>query len=143
MGTELRKLCEQVPEPDWRPYEERAHEVVCYAEVEFAPGDWSKTVRPLRTLVLRVLKRQGQLFANGSDRLYLGGVTGDEPSDAASLIRWHYQQPGHIEIVHDVALRTQMEVLGAEFTPSADADASCGAPRLSRARRPPSTRSLG
>jgi hypothetical protein len=92
MGPELRKLCEQVPEDQWRLYEERAHEVVGYAEVEFAPGDWGHSAQPLRTIVLRVLKRQGQLFANGGDRLYLGVVTNDEATEAASLIRWHYQK---------------------------------------------------
>lgn len=73
-----------------------------YAEVEFVPGDWAKNARPLRTVVLKIQKRQGELFANGSDKKHLAIVSNDFEMDAARLIRWHYEKAGHIEIVHDV-----------------------------------------
>lgn len=102
MSPELRKLCEQVPDADWQLYEEREHETLCLAEVEFVQGDWPKGAQPLRTIVLRIAKRQGELFANGSDRFYLGVVSNDATTDAPTLLHWHYRKAGHIEIVHDV-----------------------------------------
>ena len=102
MSRELHALCLAVPDADWKAYEEPAHETVCWSEVEFTPGNWGKTARPLRTLVRRVVKRQGELFAHGGDRLYLAIVSNDTATEGAALIRWHYQKAGHIEIVHDV-----------------------------------------
>lgn len=102
MGEQLRKLCEAVPEEGWTLYEERANETVHCSEVEFTAGNWSKQAEPLRTLVLRIQRRQGQLFASGAERLYLAIVSNDRTTDGATLIRWHYQKAGHIEIVHDV-----------------------------------------
>ena len=58
-----------------------------WSEVEYTAGHWSQQAQPLRTQ-----KRQGMLFANGSDRLLLAIVTNDRSSDGASLIRWHYER---------------------------------------------------
>jgi hypothetical protein len=102
MSEALHKKCTAVHDAGWRPYEERANETVTYSEVEFVPGDWSKGARPLRTLVLKIQKRQGELFANGSDKKHLCVVSNDFEMDAAKLIRWHYEKAGHIEVVHDV-----------------------------------------
>ncbi len=102
MGEQLRALCETVPEKDWALYEERSDCTVHWAQVEFAPGNWPKQSTPLRTVVLRLLKRQGQLFASGSDRMHLAIVSNDRATQGAELLRWHYQKAGHIEIVHDV-----------------------------------------
>ena len=102
MSEPLRKLCDAVPEQDWSLYQERTNETVHWSEVEHTAGRWTKQAQPLRTLVLRIQKRQGLLFANGADRLLLAIVTNDRSTDGAALIRWHYQKAGHIEIVHDV-----------------------------------------
>jgi hypothetical protein len=100
MTTQLRRLCEAVK--DWQLYEERANETAYMSEVEFSPGDWPKQAKPLRTLVLKIAKKQGVLFANGSDHKYLGIVSNDFDCEGAELIGWHYQKAGHIEVVHDV-----------------------------------------
>jgi hypothetical protein len=102
MSEQLRKLCEAVPEQDWTLYEERSDITVHWTEVEFTAGRWDRQAAPLRTIVLRLLKRQEQLFPSGSDRLHLAIVTNDRVTDGAALLRWHYQKAGHIEIVHDV-----------------------------------------
>jgi hypothetical protein len=102
MTEQLRTLCEAVPDKDWALYEERTDVTVHWTEVEFTAGRWSKQAAPLRTIVLRLLKRQGQLFPSGADRLHLAIVTNDRATDGAALLRWHYQKAGHIEIVHDV-----------------------------------------
>jgi len=100
MTKELRACCEKVSE--WKTYEERADEVVSWSEVEFFPGNWVKSAQPLRTIVLKIQKRQGEFFANGSDHKYLGIVSNDFAEDGTTLIRWHYKKAGHIEVVHDV-----------------------------------------
>lgn len=86
----------------WTLYEERAEETVWWSEVEFCSGHWNKRAKPLRTLVLKIQKRQGELFASGHDRLHLAVVSNDFEEDGATLLRWHYQKAGHIEVVHDV-----------------------------------------
>jgi hypothetical protein len=69
--------------------------------VEFTPGDWKKDAWPLRYLVLRIRKKQGQLFAQGYDTKYLSVVTNRE-GEVKDLIRWHWEKAGTIEQVHDV-----------------------------------------
>jgi hypothetical protein len=104
MCQELRALCEALPLDRWRPYpcEPRDDETVSWAEVEYTPGKWSKSSEPLRTLVKRIQKRQGLLFANGAEVLFVSVVTNDRATDGTELLRWHYQKAGQIEIAHDV-----------------------------------------
>jgi hypothetical protein len=103
MSEPLHRLCEGVGESGWKRYAERANETVWWSEVEFFPGDWQKMAKPLRTLVMKIHKHQGELFANGADRKYLAVVSNDfAEEDGAKLLHWHYQKAGHIEVVHDV-----------------------------------------
>lgn len=102
MSQPLHKLCDAVGEPNWKVYDKRANETVWWSEVEFFPGDWNKMAQPLRTLVMKIEKCQGELFANGADRKYLAVVSNDFTEDGAKLLHWHYQKAGHIEVVHDV-----------------------------------------
>ncbi|MBU2431927.1 MAG: IS1380 family transposase [Proteobacteria bacterium] len=110
MTQELRKECRKVLEPDapgnpdrprWQMLDDtRADETVEWAEVEFNPGDWPKQAKPLRYLGLRLLRRQGKLYADGAVARYLAVVTNkEEPGD--ELIRWHWKKAGTIEHVHD------------------------------------------
>lgn len=72
------------------------------ADVEFAPGDWNKDAEPLRYVVVRIEKRQGLLFANGSDVKCLSVVSNRRELGAPELLEWHWQKAGTIEHVHDV-----------------------------------------
>ncbi len=45
LTKELRAACANIPDSGWTPIEERVHETVFAAEVEFAPGDWPKNPR--------------------------------------------------------------------------------------------------
>jgi len=113
MTPDLRKVCEQVTL--WKLYENRVDETVEWAEVEFAPGDWPKESNPLRYLALRIRKKQGLLFANGSETKYLAVVSNREESmSGEEIIRWHRKKAGTIELLHDV---TKNE-LGAGVPPS-------------------------
>ena len=102
MTPELRKVCEAVPDKSWQLAEERPHETVQCAEVEFTPGNWSKDAKPLRYLALCIRAKQGELFANGSTTRYLAVVTNRE-GKPVELLRWHWQKAGTIELVHDVS----------------------------------------
>jgi hypothetical protein len=86
MTEPLHALCVAVPEPAWTLVEERPEETVHCSEVECTPGDWRKDAWPLRYLVLRLRKKQGQLFAIGADTKYLAVVT-NRAGAVADLLR--------------------------------------------------------
>jgi hypothetical protein len=102
MTTDLRKVCAAAPEAAWQLFEERPHESVHCTEVEFTPGDWKKDAPPLRYVALRIRKRQGELFASGTDTKYLALVSNRWELAAPALLRWHWQNAGTIELVHDI-----------------------------------------
>jgi len=103
-------VCAAAPEPSWQLYEERATETVMCADVEFTPGEWAKDAEPLRYVVLRIRKRQGQLFASGYETKYLAVVSNRRDLTPVELVRWHWQKAGTIELVHDV---TKNEIAAA------------------------------
>ena len=56
--------------------------------------------QPLRYLALRLLKAQGVLFADGSDRHH-HAVVSNLDWDPARLLIWHREKAGTIEHAHD------------------------------------------
>jgi len=126
MTAELRKVCAGVAEESWQLVEERVHETVHCAEVEFTPGSWSKQAEPLRYLAVRFTARQGELFGDDQRIKYLAVVTNREDA-VIDLLRWHWQKAGTIEHVHDV---TKNE-LGARVLPCGRFGANAAWYRLS------------
>jgi hypothetical protein len=55
----------------------------------------------LRHLAIRVLRKQGSHFADGSDRKHFCIVT-NRGGNGLDLIRWHRKKAGSIEHVHKV-----------------------------------------
>ncbi len=127
MTAPLHKVCAAVPARAWALVEERPDETVHCAEVEFFPGDWPKMAQPLRYVALRIRKRQGQLFANGTDTKYLAIVSNRWEVPAAELLHWHWEKAGTIELVHDI---TKNE-LGAAVPPCGRFGANAAWYRLS------------
>jgi hypothetical protein len=113
MTAPLHAVCAAVQERAWGLVEERPDETVHCAEVEFFPGDWPKLAQPLRYVALRLRKKQGQLFAHGTDTKYLAIVSSRWDLSVPALLRWHWQKAGTIELVHDI---TKNE-LGAAVPP--------------------------
>lgn len=73
-----------------------------WAEIPFVPSERyeQKDSRPLRYVGLRLIKPQGVLFADGSDRHHHAVVTNrDLPGD--KLLDWHREKAGTVEHVHD------------------------------------------
>lgn len=113
MSKELRARCVAVPEAAWTKVEQRDHEDVHLAEVEFTPGEWSKDAEPLRYITIRFTPRQLELLQERGPK-YLAIVSNRKDVAAAELVRWHWQKAGTIEHVH----RVLKDELGAGVMPS-------------------------
>ena len=127
MTKDLRAVCAAVPAARWALFEDRPDETVHCTEVEFTPGDWPKRAQPLRYVALRFQRKQGQLFAAGTDTKYLALVSNRWALAPAALVRWHWQKAGTIELVHDI---TKNE-LGAAVPPCGRFGANAAWYRLS------------
>jgi hypothetical protein len=101
MSKELAAACANLPEVEWAPLEERAHESVFCAEVEFAPGNWPKDAEPLRYVAVKFVGKQLELDGKVAVK-HLAVVSNRRDLPAAALLRWHWQKAGTIEHVHDV-----------------------------------------
>ena len=127
MTEDLQKECKKAA-VEWRLFEERSDETLDWAEIEFTPGNWSKSAQPLRYVALRIRKKQGELFENGSDTRYLAVVSNrEEAMNGEAVIRWHRQKAGTIELMHDVSKNE----LGAAVPPSGKFGANAAWYRLS------------
>ena len=70
--------------------------------MSFVPGQKSekKDSQPLRYVGLRLLKPQGSLFSDGSDRHHHAVLTNLD-WEGGKLLNWHREKAGTIEHVHD------------------------------------------
>jgi hypothetical protein len=103
MSPELSKAVEAVAEEEWQTIETEADGTRRqWAEVDFVPSQRyeHKDSRPLRYVGLRLLKGQGLLFADGSDRMHYAVVSNLE-WDGGRLLEWHRLKAGTVEHVHD------------------------------------------
>lgn len=105
MSQALRQAVQAVPEAEWQPYGKPDPEVIreC-AEVPFVPTETyeRKDTEPLRYVAVRIRKRQGELFADGSAVKHFAVVSNLREWPAAKLLEWHRQKAGTIEAAHDV-----------------------------------------
>jgi hypothetical protein len=100
LGAALR----QVQEADWKTFgQEDDGTLRQWAEVDFVPTEdyEHKQSRPLRYVGLRLLKPQGVLFADGTDRHFHALITNEEKIDGGRLLDWHREKAGTIEHTHD------------------------------------------
>ena len=103
MSQALREAVAKVEDPQWKTIKTEADGTLRqWAEVEFVPGERSekKDSQPLRYVGLRLLKAQGLLFADGSDRHHHAVVTNLDWA-ADRLLQWHREKAGTVEHVHD------------------------------------------
>jgi Transposase DDE domain group 1 len=101
MTKELREACTRIPEAGWTRIEDRAHETVFAAEVEFTPGNWPKDAQPLRYVAVKFVATQLDLDSKVAIK-HLAVVTNRRDLSATELLRWHWAKAGTIEHVHDV-----------------------------------------
>jgi hypothetical protein len=103
MSDGLATSCAQTPEKQWNTFGVEADGTLRqWAELDYVPTDTyeNKHRKPLRYVGLRLLKPQGVLFKDGSDRHHHAVLTNvDYPGDR--LLNWHREKAGTIEHVHD------------------------------------------
>jgi hypothetical protein len=103
MSPALGEAIRQVPERDWKTFGQEADGTLRqWAEVAFVPGEKKerKASVPLRYVGLRLLKPQGVLFADGSDRHFHAVLT-NQPTEGGRLLEWHREKAGTVEHTHD------------------------------------------
>lgn len=103
MSKELNKALREVREKEWTTFDTETDGTLRqWAELPFVPGDSyeCKDSRPLRHVGLRLLKAQGVLFADGSDRHYHAVIT-NRDLRGDKLLNWHREKAGTVEHVHD------------------------------------------
>lgn len=102
-SQDLTAALGKVADPQWKTFATEADGTLRqWAEVDFVPGEAGekKDSKPLRYVGLRLLKAQGSLFADGSDRHHHAVLTNLD-WDGAKLLNWHREKAGTIEHVHD------------------------------------------
>ncbi len=104
MSEALAKAIDTVPEDQWQMVKEESDAIRSCAEVPFVPGEHceKKDSQPLRYIAIRIEKKQGHLYDDGSRVRHFAVVTNIEEWSAAKLIQWHREKAGTVEHVHDV-----------------------------------------
>ena len=103
LSAELAKAVAAVAEKEWKTLSTETDGTLRqWAEVVFVPGEASekKESKPLRYVGLRLLKPQGVLFADGSDRKH-HAVLSNLDWEGGRLLEWHREKAGTIEHTHD------------------------------------------
>lgn len=103
MSAELSVAMGKIEHKEWKTFATEADGTLRqWAEVDFVPGEAGekKDSQPLRYVGLRLLKPQGLLFADGSDRHH-HAVLSNLNWNGAKLLNWHREKAGTVEHVHD------------------------------------------
>jgi hypothetical protein len=105
MSESLHAAIKALPEAAWESYGDapRAEIREC-ADVPFVPGEKveKQDAQPLRYVALRIRKKQGELFEDGSAVRHFAVLSNRWELKAGRLIEWHREKAGTIEFVHDV-----------------------------------------
>jgi hypothetical protein len=104
MSEPLGRALRQVAEAQWKTFgTEDDGTLRQWAEVDFVPGNKSehKDSQPLRYVGLRLLKPQGVLFKDGTDRHFHAVITNERQSEGGRLLEWHREKAGTVEHTHD------------------------------------------
>jgi Transposase DDE domain group 1 len=103
MSESLGKALRTVADGEWKTFgQEPDGTLRQWAEVDFVPGDKyeRKDSHGLRYVGLRLLKPQGVLFKDGTDRHFHAVVT-NQKLDGGRLLDWHREKAGTVEHTHD------------------------------------------
>ena len=103
MSQALAQSVRQVKESGWKTFgQEDDGTLRQWAEVDFVPGEdyEHKDSQPLRYVGMHLLKPQGVLFKDGTDRHYHAVVT-NQKIDGGRLLDWHREKAGTVEHTHD------------------------------------------
>jgi hypothetical protein len=104
MSEPLARALRKVKESDWKSFDKEDDGTLRqWAEVDFVPGEKSehKDSQPLRYVGLRLLKPQGVLFKDGTDRHFHALISNEQQLDGGRLLDWHREKAGTVEHTHD------------------------------------------
>ncbi len=104
LSDQLKAEIRRLPETAWQVEREEPDAIRAWAEVPYVPDDGDhRKDRPCvrRYLAVRVQKRQGSLFADGSSVHYFAVVT-NRAGDGLALLQWHREKAGTVEHTHHV-----------------------------------------
>jgi hypothetical protein len=105
MTPNLKKHIVRLGENLWKPYREDAGMISECADVlNYWPEEDARPegAGPLRYVAIRMRKRQGELFADGSEMKYFAVGSNRWDWDAVRLLEWQREKAGTIEALHDV-----------------------------------------
>jgi hypothetical protein len=105
MTPTLKKHIRRIPDNLWKPYREDAEAVSECADLfNYWPEeeDRPEGAGPLRYVAIRIRKRQGELFADGSEFRYFVVASNQWEWAAKKLLEWHREKAGSIEALHHV-----------------------------------------
>ena len=104
MTASLKEHMLRLSEPLWKPYREDADTVSeCADLLNYWPEeDRPEGAGPLRYIAIRVRKRQGELFADGSVAKHFAVASNEWDWPAKRLLEWHREKAGSIEALHHV-----------------------------------------
>lgn len=109
LSEQLKAEILRLPERAWQVEREEPDAIRSWAEVPYVPDDGDhRKDRPCvrRYLAVRLQKRQGHLFADGSSVRYFAMVTNRE-GNGLTLLQWHREKAGTVEHTHHV-LKTEL-----------------------------------
>jgi hypothetical protein len=101
----LKQHIVRLPESAWKPYRSDGEtESKCADVLNYWPEDEDRPegVGPLRYVAIRIRKRQGDLFADGSEVKYFAVASNQWNWAPKQLLDWHREKAGSIEAVHNV-----------------------------------------
>lgn len=104
MSQPLQAEIRRLPEAAWQVEREEPEAIRSWAEVPYVPDDGDhRKDRPClrRYLAIRIQKRQGSLFADGSSVHYFAVVT-NRTDEGLTILQWHRQKAGTVEHTHHV-----------------------------------------
>lgn len=105
MTANLKKHIVRLPDHLWKPYREDAEaESECADLLNYWPEeeDRPEGAPPLRYVAIRVRRRQGELFADGSEFRYFTVASNEWEWGAKKLLEWQREKAGSIEALHAV-----------------------------------------
>jgi len=104
MQASLKQHILRLPSFAWKPYREESETVSECADVlnYWPEAEDDKEFGPLRWVAIRVRKKQGDLFADGSEAKHFAVVSNVWNWEPKRLLEWHREKAGTIEAIHDV-----------------------------------------
>lgn len=105
MTPNLKKHILRLSEALWKPYRDDAEtQSECADLLNYWPEEEDRPdgAGPLRYIAIRMHKRQGELFADGSEAKYFVVASNEWEWGPKKLLEWHREKAGTIEAVHDV-----------------------------------------